>query len=118
MTYSKWAIGLVLATSLASVPLPAQDAQTGDIHKGRELYEAVGCYQCHGRVGQGGRGPVLARMPYPYLAFEVLVRQPSGGGMPPYTRHVLSDQELTDIYSYLKSLPGPRAAPDLPELLR
>lgn len=117
MTYSKWAIGLVLTTGLASLPLLAQDAKT-DIHKGRELYEAVGCYQCHGRVGQGGRGPVLARMPYPYQAFEVLVRQPSGGGMPPYTRQVLADQELRDIYGYLQSLPGPRTAADLPQLLR
>jgi cytochrome c1 len=36
--------------------------------------------------------------------------------MPPYTEKTVSDQELADIYAYLKSLPEPPKAKDIPLL--
>jgi mono/diheme cytochrome c family protein len=36
------------------------------------------------------------------------VRKPTGG-MPAFTEKILSDQELTDIDAYLKSLPAAKA---------
>ena len=36
--------------------------------------------------------------------------------MPPYRTAVISDEELTDIYAYLQSLPQPKAASDIPLL--
>jgi hypothetical protein len=41
------------------------------------------------------------------------VRKPTGE-MPPYTAKVVSDQELADIYAFLKSRPHPPAAKELP----
>ena len=43
------------------------------------------------------------------------VRRPFGG-MPAFTAKVLSDQELTDIYAYLKSFPPAKPAKDIPLL--
>jgi mono/diheme cytochrome c family protein len=40
------------------------------------------------------------------------VRKPTGS-MPPYAEKFLSDQNLIDIYAYLKSLPGAMPAKDI-----
>jgi len=36
--------------------------------------------------------------------------------MPAFTEKILSDQELTDIYAYLKALPAARAPNEIPLL--
>jgi mono/diheme cytochrome c family protein len=43
------------------------------------------------------------------------VRQPTGE-MPPYTKKVVTDQELADIYAYLQSIPQPPPAKSIPIL--
>lgn len=94
-------------------------AQTkpGDVANGKRLYEKDGCYQCHGYVGQGGTaGPRLAQIRFPLAGFIAFVRNPPSGGMPPFRAKILSDQELTDIYAFIKSIPEPKAAKDIPLL--
>lgn len=94
------------AASAFAAPAPAPK---GDAAKGKANFERVGCYQCHGHQGQGGReGPRIADpVPLAWPAFQAWVRTTSGD-MPPYTPKVLSDQELADIYSYIQSVPkGP-----------
>ncbi len=96
----------------------AQDsAPAGDAAKGKDIFMADGCYQCHGTVGQGGRatGPRLANTELPMSAFLQQLRQPSNE-MPPYEAPVLSDAAAADIYAYLQSLPPPPAVKDLPLL--
>ena len=36
--------------------------------------------------------------------------------MPAYIDKVITDQELADIWAYLKSMPAPKAAKDIPLL--
>ena len=43
------------------------------------------------------------------------IRKP-GGQMPAFTEKVLRDQELTDIYAYLKTMPPPKPSKDIPLL--
>ena len=95
--------------------LPAQAAQvpTGDAEAGERIYVSYGCYGCHGYAAQGGTaGPRLAQRLVPFAAFERLVRRPVNQ-MPPYTDKVLSDQEMVDIYTFLRSIPEP---PSLTEI--
>jgi ubiquinol-cytochrome c reductase cytochrome c subunit len=92
--------------------LPAQDSAA----KGKGLFEKDGCYECHGYAGQGGRdGPRLAATSLSLQALIRYVRRPLGA-MPAFTAKVLSDQELTDIYAYLKSFPAAKPAKDIPLL--
>jgi mono/diheme cytochrome c family protein len=95
------------------------DEPTGDAVKGRHLYLTVGCFECHGRAGQGGRfnypAPALAQMPLPLLAFRALVRA-GPNDMPAYAEQVLSDQDVADILAFLRSLPGPRPPQGIPLL--
>jgi mono/diheme cytochrome c family protein len=103
-----------LAFALAGSGVAA--AQTpGDAAKGKTIFMADGCYECHGTVGQGGRatGPRLAHTPLPLDAFLQQLRQPSNE-MPPYEPGVVPDAAAADIYAYLQSLPAP--ANDVPLL--
>ena len=115
----------LLVAALAGVPqafgqTPA--AKAGNVENGEKLFAADGCYQCHGRQGQGGSsapvgsyGPRLAPARLPLEAVRAYVRHPSGG-MPPYTSKVLSDSEINDIYLFLKSIAAPPAVKDIPLL--
>jgi len=89
----------------------------GNAQNGKRIYASYGCYECHGREGQGSKltGPRIAPDPTEFSAFVQYIRQPAGQ-MPPYTSKVLSDTELADIYAFLKSLPQPLAAKSIPAL--
>src|SRR6516164_4696916 len=103
-----FAAALVVASAFgaANAFAAAAAAPQGDAVKGKANFERVGCYQCHGHQGQGGREGVRIAAPVPlaWPAFLAWVRTTSGD-MPPYTPKVLSDQELIDIYAYIQSVP-------------
>ena len=106
-------LALLLLSALAAV------AQTkpGDTANGQRLFEKDGCYQCHGHVGQGGlAGARLSQTKLPQIAFIAYVRNPASGGMPPFRAKVLTDQEMADIYAYIKTFPEPKPAKDIPLL--
>src|ERR1700728_3647519 len=90
-------------------------AQTPSPQNGKKLFDSYGCYQCHDHDGHGGAGARLAPNPIPFTAFSKYVRQPTGE-MPPYTKKVVTDQELADIYAYLQSIPKPPEAKTIPAL--
>ena len=87
----------------------------GNAENGKRIYTSYGCYQCHGRAGQGGAGPRLGPNPISFAVFVSYSRHPSGQ-MPPYTNKVVSDSEFADIYAFVKSLPQPPAVKDIPLL--
>jgi len=102
------ATAVLCAVALGVSPSFGGAAPAGDAVKGKANFERVGCWQCHGHDGQGGReGPrIAAPVPMAYPALSGFVRTTSGD-MPPFTEKVLSNQELTDIYAYLQSIPAP-----------
>jgi mono/diheme cytochrome c family protein len=106
---------LILGTVIASAQPPAPDAS-----RGKELYDKKYlCSACHGFSGQNGVGARLVPMKLTQAAFMAYVRHPhdTPTGMPPYTAKVLPDQELADIYAYIKLLPdSAKKAKDIPIL--
>src|SRR6185312_14435417 len=99
-------LSLSAAAVLFAAPAFAVEAPKGDAAKGKAEFERVGCWECHGHQGQGGReGPRIADpVPLAWPAFQAWVRTTSGD-MPPFTEKVLADKSLIDIYSYLQSVP-------------
>ena len=87
----------------------------GSATNGKKIFESYGCYQCHGYEGQGGAGARLAPRPIAFPQFSRYVRQPTNQ-MPPYTRKVVSDQEVADIYAYLQTIAQPPSAKSIPIL--
>ncbi len=120
------AIGAIL---LLAAPAPraqtavAQDekgdaAPAGNSEAGKKIFTKDGCYECHGREGQGaaqGAGPRIGPPLLSFEAFTKYVHQPTGQ-MPPYTSKVISGQELADIYTYLQSRPKAAPSKDIPLL--
>ena len=93
-------------------------APAGNVENGRKIYMKDGCYECHGREGQGAApasGPRIGPPQRLLRSFAKYVREPTGQ-MPPYTSAVISDQELADVYAYLQSRPNASPAKDIPLL--
>lgn len=102
--------------SVAPASQAGEAGAAGNAANGKKLFLAYGCYQCHGYVGQGGSaGPRIGPPPLSLAFLLSYVRHPARQ-MPPYTEKVVSDQDLTDIFAYLKSMPQPAAASSIPIL--
>ena len=95
------------------VTATAQTPSGGNADNGKRLFLKQNCYYCHGTAGQGTRdGARVAQTALNLQGLTRYVRKPLGA-MPAYTEKILSDQELTDIYAYLKSLPAAKAPKDI-----
>jgi ubiquinol-cytochrome c reductase cytochrome c subunit len=106
------AVAMLFLAAFAESQAPAP----GNAANGRRLFDTDGCYQCHGYAAQGGRdGPRLAATALSAQAMVRYVRRPLGA-MPAFTEKVLSEQDLTDIYAYLKAFAAAKAAKDIPLL--
>ena len=121
------AIGILsaalLSTSAASAQTraaPPQEtsaaAPAGNAEKGKTLFRKAACYQCHSEQAQGGaQGPRLGPDPIAFQAFARYLRAPRGE-MPPYTVKVISDQDVADVYAFLRALPPAPPLSSLPLL--
>ena len=109
-------VGLV-ALPLAATALAQDTKSAGDPVTGKKLFLTVGCYQCHGTLGQGGgrAGPRLAPNALPANLILRQLRRPAAN-MPVYTTADLSDAQAGDIIAYLHSIKPGRAAKDIPLL--
>ena len=109
---------LLFGFPVARAQQSSDASPAGNAQNGKKLFMANGCYECHGREGQGAAQTGAARIGPPQLSFEGFqsyVRKPTNQ-MPPYTSKAIRDQDLTDIYAYLKSIPMPPKGKDIPLL--
>lgn len=104
-------------TQSAAQSSERSEASPGNAENGKRLYMKYGCYECHSLQGQGSMasGPRIGPDPIPFSALVSYVRHPAGD-MPPYSNRVMSDQELSDIYAFLESLPNPPDTKAIPLL--
>lgn len=116
------ALPLLLAAPALRAQTAAQTDQNtagaGNAEAGKKIFTKDGCYECHGREGQGAgqaSGPRIGPSQRFIRPFINYVRKPTGQ-MPPYTSEVISDQELADIYAYLQSRPRAIPSKDIPLL--
>jgi mono/diheme cytochrome c family protein len=106
--------------SIAPAAGPAVSAASGNAENGKRIYTSYGCYQCHGREGQGSMqtgAPPIGPPAISISAFASYIHQPTGQ-MPPYTSKVVSDSDIADIYVFLQSIPPPPSAKSIPLLNR
>ena len=105
-----------LAAITAGLVFASPIAAAGSAEKGKAAYVKHGCWQCHGFAGQGSvAGVKLAPNPIPFEALSAYVRN-TNGGMPPYQKAILPDEDLADIYAYLQSVPKPPEVNGIPLL--
>jgi len=116
----RWMLTLALAAgAVHHVSAQIPDERSGDAARGANLYVDRACWQCHGLAAQGGgiAGPRLAGRVQAWAAFAAYVRRPTEE-MIPYTATVLPDDELADIFAWLRGLPSPPDVESLPVLSR
>jgi len=106
----------VIFFGLSAMALVPAMCQTGNSTNGQKLFLRDGCYECHGYAGQGGvAGARIAALPLNAQALIRYVRAPAGA-MPAFTDKVITDQELTDIWAYLQTMPKAKSPKDIPLL--
>ena len=98
-------------------------APTGDAERGKDLFgKKYMCYTCHGWDGHGGSGAVLSDLKLNQAGFTAYVRKGGpgvvgvGGRMPSYSAKTVPDQDLADIYAFVKTFPSSPAAKSIPLL--
>ena len=101
-------IGFFLSLSVSW----AQELE-GDVESGRKLYSAYNCYACHGYTGETARvrlNPLLFTLPDFIDYLRDPPEMPGGFGMgfsmPAYAGPDVSEQDLADVYAYIRSLPS------------
>ena len=119
-------LGALAAAALAGAAQPSASSAAGDSARGKALFVKNGCYACHGYDGQGSiyTGLRIAPDPPPWQAIAAFIRNPPGMKrpysnwpnfvMPPFTARMVSDQDVRDIYAYLKSVRGPAVLKSIP----
>lgn len=118
-------IGLLIGFNAPAVTAQ-QETTIGDANVGAQLYYDHGCYACHGYSGYGRVD--LNNTGSPWLVNEEIFRAflraranvapvlPSTS-MPNYPANALSDEGVSDIFVYIRSLPDNRPdSSDIPAL--
>lgn len=105
---------------LQTLKPPAKQESTAAANpsNGQRLFVRYGCYECHGYLGQGSTstgGTRLGPPQIPLSAFVSYIREPTGQ-MPPYTVKAVSNEDLSEIYNFLKSVPPPPPLKSIPIL--
>ena len=99
---------------------------TGDVEKGKQLYDDYGCYACHGYNGIGRKNLAndVSGVMFNETVFLTHLRARSdqnpvfpNSGMPNYAEESLSDEGAKDIYAYIRTFKDePPDVEDIPAL--
>ena len=109
---------LVAVSSLVAAQTPAAPlaAPTGNAQRGKVVFEnTLRCFACHGYDGQTG-SPRLVPMARSEDVFLAYVRKPATQGMPSFA--AVSEQQLRDVYAYIRSIPQAAPSPDSVPLIK
>ena len=97
---------LTLLVALALCIAAAAQALAGDLQKGREVYE-MNCVACHGMDGYAidMTIPSFANGDRMFLMDQEMMQSiRNGKNMMPAFRGLLSDDEIRDVITYLRTL--------------
>jgi len=108
-------VPVILVCAMATSAFAADKDKADEVTRGKQLYFATGCDQCHGTLGKGGAGPRLAPGPIPLAGVIQQLRKPRIR-MPLYSAVVMPDSDVAAIYAYLQSIPKAKAAAEIPML--
>src|SRR5262245_5033993 len=100
----------------AAAPTAPPAAPTGNAQRGKVVFETtLRCFACHGYDGQTG-SPRWVPLGRAESGCRAYVRKPAPQGMPSFA--AVSDQQLRDVYAYIRSIPQAAPSPDSVPLIK
>ena len=92
-------------TTSSAAPEVDTSGFSADLGQGEELFFSNGCNVCHGDLGEGGIGPMIAGTQLTFSQELQQYRSPREA-MPAFPAARIADEDVFNIWSWLKSL-GP-----------
>ncbi len=89
---------------LACLLIACSSPLVGVPENGKRWYFMHNCYACHGKNANNGKAPKIAGLHMNYSNFNRRLRNAKSAIMPEYPDNKISDQDVADILSWLKSL--------------
>ena len=99
----KW-MPFLLLMFLGIVILSGCSTPVGSADDGKRWYSMHNCFACHGPNGNDGKAPVVNNLDMSYWKFERIIRNAGSPIMPKYPEEKISDQDVADLYAFLKAL--------------
>ena len=102
----KWWMGAIPAFAaliLLALFISSCSTPMGNPEEGKRMYSMNHCYACHGVNGDDGKGPVVNNLDMSFWRFERIIRNAGSPIMPKYPEEKISDQDVADIYAFLKA---------------
>lgn len=87
---------VILLVSGCSTPM-------GNPEDGKRWYSMHNCFACHGPNGNDGKAPVVNNLEMSFWRFERIIRNAGSPIMPKYPEEKISDQDVADLYAFLKA---------------
>lgn len=75
----------------------------GNKEDGARWYKMHNCFACHGSDGNNGKAPKIGNLDMGYRTFRSIIRDAGSPIMPKYSEEKISDQDVADIYEWLKN---------------
>ena len=96
---------MIFLAQIINSPYAKSAGEEGDLRAGKADWIGAGCYSCHGYAAQGAEdtGQQLTKHAWTFEVFSQIVRNPISV-MPPFTKKLLSDDELRNIMAYVNSI--------------
>lgn len=99
---------IVIIMMFALIPASVGAEPAADAANGQKVWEAKLCKNCHGDKGEGKYAGPLAGTQRTAAEAIAQVRKPRAN-MPAFNDKQITDQEITDIVDYMKTLQRPAA---------
>ncbi|MBT8344672.1 MAG: cytochrome c [Desulfofustis sp.] len=96
-------MSFILLMFLGILIVTGCSAPMGNPEDGKRWYSMHNCFACHGPNGNDGKAPVVNNLGMSYWRFERIVRNAGSPIMPKYPEEKISDQDVADLYAFLKA---------------
>lgn len=90
---------LILTMLLVS----ACSAPMGNPQDGKRWYSMHNCFACHGPNGDDGKAPDISSLEMNFFFFKRKIRNAGSPIMPKFSEEKISDQDVADLYAFLKA---------------
>ena len=93
----------IFLLTIATCFFSACSTPPGNPQDGKRWFSMHNCFACHGPNGNDGKAPDIRNQQMSYFRFKMKVRNAGSPIMPKFPESKISDQDVADIYAFLKT---------------